>query len=169
MGSKRQRLAQRRASSKNSPIKLLYVVVPSIVVVVVGLFIINLMSGSSGGSEDTSGMTFPSYAAAFPVSVKQAYSHAVESSDVLQYIPCFCGCGEHAGHISVHDCFVRREHINGGPVAFDDHGANCDMCVNIVLDAKRLTNQGKSIKDIRQYVTAQYSKIGPSTKTPPIP
>lgn len=171
MGSKKRRLAQsqRRGKQRSSVSKLLYILVPGIVVVVVGVLVVGLLNGSSGNSGNASNLMYPPYAASLPNTVKVAYDYAVQHSDDLQYIPCFCGCGQHSGHMSVHDCFVKYGHLTGGPVAFDDHGANCDMCVNIVLDAKRLLDDGKSLQDVRQFVVNKYGKIGPGTNTPPIP
>ncbi len=51
----------------------------------------------------------------------------------------------------------------------DSHGANCQMCVDTALDAKRLVNQGKSVREARHYVAAQYGGLGPSTNTPLVP
>ena len=37
--------------------------------------------------------------------VRAAYEFAARRPDVLQYVPCFCGCERHR-HRSNHDCFV---------------------------------------------------------------
>jgi hypothetical protein len=39
--------------------------------------------------------------------VQEAYRYALAHPDVLQYVPCFCGCGAQ-GHQSNKDCYVRR-------------------------------------------------------------
>jgi len=37
----------------------------------------------------------------------EAYRFAVVNRPVLQYIPCYCGCGETAGHTSNASCYVK--------------------------------------------------------------
>lgn len=55
-----------------------------------------------------------------PVAVREAYQFALANPDVLNKIPCYCGCGEgHAGeapHKSVKDCFVREINADGAVV-----------------------------------------------------
>ena len=46
--------------------------------------------------------------------VRAAYAYAVRREDVLQYIPCYCGC-ERQGHRSNHDCFVKSKTAAGVP------------------------------------------------------
>jgi hypothetical protein len=52
-----------------------------------------------------------------PAEVQEAYRYAVGNSAVLQYMPCFCGCGA-GGHRSNFDCYVR-EVRDDGSVALD--------------------------------------------------
>ncbi len=56
-----------------------------------------------------------------PPEVRDAYAFAVAHPEVLQYIPCYCGC-EGVGHRSNRDCFVREMRADG-TVAYDLHGA----------------------------------------------
>lgn len=44
--------------------------------------------------------------------VQEAYRYAVGHRDVLQYIPCFCGC-VNVGHTSNFDCYVREVYPDG--------------------------------------------------------
>ena len=95
----------------------------------------------------------------------QAYEFAVNRPDVLDYVPCYCGCGKHSNHKSNKNCFVKPGQTNG-KVVFDEHGANCDMCIDLAIDAKRLTAEGKSVKEVRQYVEGKYGGKGEPTDTP---
>ena len=40
--------------------------------------------------------------------------------------------------------------------------------MDITRDVMRMLDEGKLLKDIRNYVEATYSKHGPSTPTPPV-
>lgn len=51
--------------------------------------------------------------------VRAAYAFAARQADVLQYIPCYCGCERH-GHRSNRDCYVKGGNTQGLP-NWDDH------------------------------------------------
>ncbi len=53
--------------------------------------------------------------------VQEAYRFALANRDILEKIPCYCGCGV-IGHMSNYMCYVQPESA-GGKVAFDLHGA----------------------------------------------
>jgi hypothetical protein len=95
-----------------------------------------------------------------PLTVQQAYQFAVANPDVMQQLPCYCGCGE-MGHKSNYACYVSGTDANGKPV-YDTHALGCSICVDITQDAMRLLKEGKSVAEIRQYVDATYAKYGPS-------
>jgi Protein of unknown function with PCYCGC motif len=40
--------------------------------------------------------------------ILEAYQFAVEHPEVLNYMPCYCGCYEEDGHKSNTDCFVEK-------------------------------------------------------------
>ena len=42
------------------------------------------------------------------------------------------------------------------------------MCIQIALDAKRLTEEGWSISQVRAYIDDTYGALGPGTDTPPV-
>ena len=55
-----------------------------------------------------------------PDVVKATYEFAGRRPDVLQYVPCFCGC-ERSGHVGNDTCFVRSRDASGKPT-WDLHG-----------------------------------------------
>ena len=55
---------------------------------------------------------WPEEFAALRPDIQEMYRYAVAHHDVLQYIPCFCGCVA-AGHGSNFDCYVRRSLADG--------------------------------------------------------
>lgn len=95
-----------------------------------------------------------------PLAVQQAYQVSFANPDVLQRIPCYCGCGA-MGHTSNYDCYVADVDA-AGAISFDPHALGCSICVDITQDVMRLFKQGQSIQDIRAYIDLSYSKYGPS-------
>jgi hypothetical protein len=55
-----------------------------------------------------------------PAVVQEAYRFALANPDVLDKLPCYCGCGG-MGHDSNLDCFVERFEPSGGGVVFGYH------------------------------------------------
>lgn len=95
-----------------------------------------------------------------PVVVQQAYQFAAANPDVMQDIPCYCGCGG-IGHTSNYDCYVSDVDARGD-ITFDNHALGCSICVDITQDVMRMMREGKSMPEIRAYVDTTYSKYGPS-------
>ena len=54
--------------------------------------------------------------------MSQAYVFAARNPDVLEYVPCYCGCGMSDGHQSNVDCFVESRAPNGAVTEWDTHG-----------------------------------------------
>lgn len=52
--------------------------------------------------------------------VRAVFEFAARRPDVLEYVPCFCGC-ENSGHRGNDDCFVKRREPNGD-VEWEPHG-----------------------------------------------
>ena len=97
-------------------------------------------------------------------SVQAAYQYSLDNPELLDHIPCYCNCYR-LGHEDVGNCFVK-EFKEDGKVVFDEHGANCGICYSTVLDAKNLFEEGKSAKEIREFVDNKYSGYGQGTNTP---
>ena len=95
-----------------------------------------------------------------PVTVREAYQFAVANPEVLQQLPCYCGCGV-MGHTSNYACYVADVDASG-QIAFDPHALGCTICVDITQDAMRLLKQGKAVPEIRAYIDQTYAKFGPS-------
>jgi hypothetical protein len=102
----------------------------------------------------------PAELRAAPASVRTAYQFAAANPDVMQHLPCYCGCGS-VGHTSNYDCYVSEVAAHGD-IAFDNHALGCSICVDITQDAMRLLKEGRSVPDIRAYVDATYSQYGTS-------
>lgn len=96
--------------------------------------------------------------------IQEAYAFAVSHPGDLEYQPCYCGCRQ-AGHTSNLSCFAKSVSPEG-QFTYDSHAAGCDLCLDIALDVKRLKGEGLSALEIRHYIDAQYSSLGPATDTP---
>ncbi len=147
----------------------LRVTAPFAVIVALAVVLSAILEGRPSSLGLPEGIAFPGFVLGAPLAVREAYAYAVEDPGRLQLIPCYCGCGQHSGHTSVYNCFVQRMPSSGYPEVFDSHGANCQMCVDIVLDTKVLLQQGGTLQEARQKVVERYSGLGSPTNTPPIP
>jgi hypothetical protein len=78
---------------------------------------------------------------------KQAYEVARDNPKLLMQMPCFCYCDKSGlDHKSLLSCFV------------DEHGANCDTCLDEAVMAAKLQKENMTIKEIREKIIADYSK-----------
>lgn len=108
---------------------------------------------------------WPARYAQAPQAVRDAYAFAVDHKAQLRYIPCFCGCGQTAGHRDNWDCFVKEETAPGRFI-LDPHGFACGTCVGVALDTKAMLASGMSLKAIRTAIDAKWMETWPSTSTP---
>ena len=115
-------------------------------------------------------LQFPGYPTSRPQEVvRAAYRFAAEHPEVLSYVPCFCGC-ERSGHRGNEDCFVRERAVNGDVIAWDDHGMECAICLDVADRSRKLFADGKSVAEIRAAIEKEFSAHGPShTPTPQPP
>lgn len=95
-----------------------------------------------------------------PVTVQEAYQFNVANPDIMEGIPCYCGCGD-IGHTSNYDCYVSAID-NKGSITFDNHALGCSICVDITKDVMRMLKDGKSPPEARAYIDATYARYGPS-------
>ncbi|WJH37297.1 PCYCGC domain-containing protein [Paenibacillus sp. CC-CFT747] len=108
----------------------------------------------------------PAFLKGQPDRMVKAYQAAAKNTDLLRYIPCYCGCGESAGHGSNQNCFVKEVAADGS-VVWDDHGTRCGVCVTIAETAVKMKQDGKPAKEIRAAIDKAYGKgFAPPTKTP---
>ena len=78
---------------------------------------------------------------------RAAYQVAKDIPEVLEQLPCFCGCKKNFGHKNNLFCFK------------DTHGAGCDMCQDIALDARKMHDQGMSIAQIQENIKTKYDRF----------
>jgi len=98
--------------------------------------------------------------------VQQVYEFAARHPEVLNYIPCYCGC-ESVGHKANHDCFVRSRAANGRILEWDTHGLGCAICLDVGRKAMTLFNQGMPVSEIRAAIEREYAgRVQSHTPTP---
>lgn len=98
--------------------------------------------------------------------IPQIYALAAEHRELLGQMPCYCGCGESAGHRSSLNCFLKQVDPDGSAV-WDDHGTRCGVCLEIAVKSMQYGKQGKTVKEIRALIDEEYkSGYGKPTPTP---
>ncbi len=176
-----------KASPRGGSRNWLYLVGAAAVVVIIGLAVIVTGQGEPGGAPKTdntgssqtpvSQTAFPSWLSALKTlgrytgnQVREAYAYAETAQDNMGYIPCYCGCGDaaHGYHRSSFNCFVKNKAASGD-ANWEQHGSQCEMCVDIALTTKSMLGQGKTLKQVRAEIDRRYASIGRPTDTPPVP
>ncbi|MFD1708199.1 PCYCGC motif-containing (lipo)protein [Siminovitchia sediminis] len=115
--------------------------------------------------EETTGLQeWPSFLHDKPEDMKIIYQAAALNAELLEKMPCYCGCGESVGHKDNYDCFVH-ENKEDGSVVWDDHGTKCIVCLEIAAQSINDYQDGRSVKEIRQMIDEQY-KEGYAEPTP---
>jgi Protein of unknown function with PCYCGC motif len=101
--------------------------------------------------------------------VRAAYLFAAEHPEVLSYVPCFCGC-ERGGHSGNEDCFVAARNEKGDVTAWEPHGLECTVCIDVATEARQMYSSGASVRDIRAAVEKKWAGFnGGHTPTPAPP
>jgi len=97
--------------------------------------------------------------------IQQVYEFAARHPEVLQHMPCYCGC-QKIGHTSNHSCFVKSRAANGRVTEWDTHGIGCGVCLGVGLDAMTLFNQGAKPAAIREAIDKKYGASEMPTPRP---
>lgn len=107
-----------------------------------------------------------------PEVIRAAYQFAAEHPEILTYVPCFCGC-ERSGHQGNEDCFVKARAANGDVTAWEPHGMECNVCLDVATQAMQMHASGASVRDIRAAVeqkwASQAQQMHTHTPTPEPP
>lgn len=112
--------------------------------------------------------TLPAFLEGQHDAIRSAYQIAALNKDDLDWIPCYCGCGEIAGHKSSKQCFIH-EVKEDGSVVWDDHGTRCGVCVQTAVESAIMKREGIPLKEIRDAIDKKYGE-GYSDPTPtPMP
>jgi hypothetical protein len=128
--------------------------------------ILLLVLGTTGVAGPTKPrLDLPAYQLPQPPEVVRAvYDFAADHPEVLNYVPCFCGC-EQSGHRSSADCFVKSRDKDGTVRAWNEHGMTCGMCLAVAKRAMDMQKEHAPIRAIRKDVEHKYSGLT-SNRTP---
>lgn len=74
----------------------------------------------------------------------EAYAAARTAFGTLDGVYCYCDCSKHSGHRSLLTCFES------------EHGAYCDICMGEAMVASGMSQQGKSLEDIRAAIDLRF-------------
>ena len=82
-----------------------------------GLLLVGCSTALTGGANDAlvawpAEDRWPELFSKSSTRVQEAYRFAVANQDLLQWMPCFCGCGE-LGHTSNANCYVQEIRSDG--------------------------------------------------------
>ncbi|MGA9232008.1 MAG: PCYCGC domain-containing protein [Exiguobacterium oxidotolerans] len=123
--------------------------------------------GAGDQLEKTSAKTIaPAFLKETDESIQTIYLAVAKHQDLLEKMPCYCGCGETAGHTSNYDCFIADQ-TAAGETTWTTHGITCGTCLDIAAQSIVAYQQGTPIKKIRQDIDAAYATTGVApTKTP---
>lgn len=113
--------------------------------------------------ETASAEELPSFLTNKSENMQTIYAAAAQHKELLEQMPCYCGCGGSVGHKDNYDCFIHEN--EGNKVTWDDHGTKCQVCLEIAAEAINESQNGKSNKEIRESIDNKY-KEGYAEPTP---
>ncbi|MCZ7356355.1 MAG: PCYCGC motif-containing lipoprotein [Candidatus Methanoperedens sp.] len=139
------------------------------VIVLAGIAYAVFSAGPATKKTQDTGVKLPSFAYTNPITLK-AYKYATEHPEILEQIPCYCGCGSHGSEASDYrpHRFLRDCYINDN-WQYDEHASFCDVCVGEATKVQEYLAEGKTLTEARALIDQEYSKIGAMmTNTPPV-
>jgi hypothetical protein len=106
------------------------------------------------------------YAPVRPMDIVRAtYDFAAQHPEILNYIPCYCGCGAQ-GHKANESCFIARRDAKGNVLQWDEHGFGCTICVDVARESMQLYNSGADVVAIRAAIERRWAPGNAAGRTP---
>ena len=101
--------------------------------------------------------------------VRATYDFAAQHPEILNYVPCYCGCGSQ-GHKANESCFVARRDPRGNVLEWDTHGFGCTICIDVAREAMQMYSSGADVHSIRAAIERKWTPGNAAGKTPtPLP
>lgn len=116
----------------------------------------------------TSIMELPAFLDDQDETIRNVYQVAAQHQDLLQYIPCYCGCAESANHESNLHCFIGDSSTDD-LIVWDDHSTRCGLCLETAAESIIMQREGKTVEEIRQYIDEKYEEGYPEPTPTPTP
>ncbi len=104
------------------------------------------------GSSGSSGVTLST----LPPATAARYRFVEANQELVEQLPCYCGCMTSAAHGSLYDCFVEQSG------SYSAHAGACGICLAEAADAEALHAQGVAAAAIRAYLDGTYARFVPS-------
>ncbi len=143
--AKNEKIPKKKGNSK--------LIIGIIAVVLLAGIAYGVLSGGSSSKTKENEIKLPSYAYTNPITLK-AYKYATEHPEILEQIPCYCGCGGHSGHRFLRDCYIHDDWT------YDEHASFCDVCVGEAIKVQSYLAAGKTLKEARALIDEEFSKKG---------
>ena len=80
---------------------------------------------------------------------REAYQAAKDVPEVLEQLPCYCGCRHIFNHENNLFCFK------------DEHASACTICEDIALEGRKMHDEGLPIDRIKEVIKDKYSQYEP--------
>jgi bacterioferritin-associated ferredoxin len=90
-----------------------------------------------------------------------AYQYAIDYPEILEQIPCHCGCEKALAHKDNLACYITGFNPDGSVTQYDPHAAYCGVCLDITRQVMKLVREGKAVPEIHRVIDTQYSYSGP--------
>jgi hypothetical protein len=78
--------------------------------------------------------------------VREAYRFVGSHTELVAKLHCYCGCDKAEGHQNLLDCYRGF------------HGASCEICTGEALMAKRMSEQGSPVEQIRDALRKNFAQ-----------
>jgi hypothetical protein len=130
---------------------------------VTAILVLAFIAAGCGAGEDKAAsvdVEFPEFVYRSEDSLK-GYKIAVAYPEVLEFVPCYCGCEQDEKYQSLKDCFIDRK-----TGEYDEHAAGCGICLEEADDIGQWEKEGLSRLEIRERIDAKYEERGTPTETP---
>ena len=110
---------------------------------------IRLMGGSNSESSSVTSHVETLSPEMFTGRTREAYQAAKDVPEVLEQLPCYCGCRQIFNHENNLFCFR------------DEHASACTICEDIALEGRKMHDDGLPIEQIKQVIKEKYSHYEP--------
>lgn len=119
--------------------------------------------------EQTNGITeMPQFLSNKPEEMQSLYMAVANHKELVESMPCYCGCGDSVGHNSNYNCFIH-ENKEDGTVVWDDHGTKCKVCLDTAAFTISEFENGKSPLEIRKAIDEAYGESNQNPTPTPMP